>query len=80
MSDTELDAVRKITPAIAAEYLQMLHSAEDIRIGLQLGICPFGFALKRPGRSKWEYHIDNARLKKYRRGEFPMMGAPNAGV
>lgn len=80
MTDTELDSVRKITPAIASKYLQRLHTTDDIRIGLQMNICPFGFAEKKSGSSKWTYHIDNARLKAYRRGEFPLMGAPDAGV
>ena len=80
MTDMELDQVRKITPAIASEYLQHLHTTLDIRVALQMGICPFGFAEQKKGSGRWTYHIDNARLKAYRRGEMPLMGALDAGV
>lgn len=78
MTDTELDQVRKITPAIASEYLQHLHTTVDIRLALQSGVCPFGFARNRTG-NRWVYRIDGARLKAYKRGEFPLMGQDPPG-
>lgn len=53
----------KIRPEDAARRLN--RSAQDIRIGLQLGILPFGTAYKREGSSIYSYEIDPIRLEAY---------------
>lgn len=42
----------------------LLHKSEEfIRVSLQMGTAPFGFAAKK--KSKWSYHISPKRLKEY---------------
>ena len=38
-------------------------SDEFIRVSLQMGTAPFGFAAKK--KSKWSYHISPKKLKEY---------------
>ncbi len=38
-------------------------SDEFVRISLQMGTAPFGFAAKK--KSKWSYHISPKKLKEY---------------
>lgn len=41
-----------------------LHKSEQwVRIGLQTGVLPFGFAIKTS--SKWSYHISEHKLNEY---------------
>ena len=42
-------------------------SQQFVRIGLQRGILPFGYAIKMS--SKWTYHISEAKLKEYLGGK-----------
>ena len=53
----------KLRPQDAA--LRLGRSAQDIRIGLQLGVLPFGRAYKRPGSSIYSYEIDPMKLEDY---------------
>lgn len=42
----------------------LLHKSEEfIRVSLQMGTAPFGFAAK--NKSKWSYHISPKKLKEY---------------
>ena len=42
----------------------LLHKSEEfIRVSLQMGTAPFGFAAKK--KSKWSYHISPKKLKEY---------------
>ncbi|MCD8085774.1 MAG: hypothetical protein LUF28_05535 [Clostridiales bacterium] len=68
ITDAELDAMPKITPAIAAEYLQGEINRVTIYYLAQRGRCPFCSA-ERNG-SRWSYHINAALLKRYKAGEF----------
>lgn len=45
----------------AAELLGK--SQQFVRIGLQRGILPFGYAIKMS--SKWTYHISEAKINEY---------------
>lgn len=38
-------------------------SPQFVRIGLQKGILPFGYAVKMP--SVWTYHISDAKVYEY---------------
>lgn len=38
-------------------------SQQFVRVGLQRGIFPFGYAIKMS--SKWTYHISEAKLREY---------------
>lgn len=38
-------------------------SPQFVRIGLQRGILPFGYAIKMS--SKWTYHISDAKVYEY---------------
>jgi len=53
----------KIRPEDAARRLG--RSAQDVRIGLQMGYLPIGTAYKRPGSSIYSYEIDPVRLEEY---------------
>lgn len=53
----------KIRPEDAAKRLG--RSAQDIRIGLQMGYLPIGYAYKRSGSSIFSYEIDPILLEKY---------------
>ena len=53
----------KIRPEDAARRLG--RSAQDIRIGLQMGYLPIGTAYKRPGSSVYSYEINPELLEKY---------------
>lgn len=53
----------KLRPEDAARRLS--RSAQDIRIGLRLGILPFGTAYKREGSSVYTYEIDPGALERY---------------
>lgn len=46
------------------EAAKLLGKSEQfVRIGLQRGILPFGYAVKMS--SKWTYHISEAKIYKY---------------
>lgn len=53
----------KLRPEDAANRLG--RSAQDIRVGLQLGVLPFGTAYKRPGSSIYTYEIYPMALEDY---------------
>lgn len=55
----------KITVKQAAE--QLGKSEQFIRMGLQRGILPFGYAFVGSGK-RWTYYINEADLKKYIEG------------
>lgn len=44
-------------------------SQETIRMGLQLGVYPFGAAFKKPGKKNWTYTIYPAKVREYLGGE-----------
>lgn len=47
-----------------AECARLLDkSPQFVRMGLQLGILPFGYAIKMS--SKWSYHISEAKVYEY---------------
>ena len=57
----------KIRPEDAARRLH--RNAQDIRIGLQQGLLPFGTAYKREGSSVYTYEIDPGKLETYARSQ-----------
>ena len=71
MLDDELLACRKVTPEIAARYLQGEIPAQEIRVLAQNDMCPFCKAVKAsPGSSRFTYRINVGTLMAYKRGEF----------
>ncbi|MCD8008124.1 MAG: hypothetical protein LUF68_04210 [Clostridiales bacterium] len=70
ITDAELDALPKITPAIAAEYLQGELNVLTIRYRAQRGRCPFCTAERSGSGGRWTYHINGTLLKRYKAGEF----------
>lgn len=47
-----------------AECARLLDkSPQFVRMGLQLGILPFGYAIKMS--SKWSYHISESKVYEY---------------
>ena len=71
MLDDELLACRKVTPEIAARYLQGEIPAQEIRVLAQNDMCPFCKAVKvSPGSSRFTYRINVGTLMAYKRGEF----------
>ena len=52
---------KRLTVVEAATLLEM--SPHAVRIGLQRGILPFGYAIKTS--SIWTYHISKSKLYEY---------------
>ena len=70
MLDDELLAYPKVTPEIAARYLQGEMPAQEIRVRAQNGVCPFCQAVKAsPGSSRFTYRINVGTLMAFKRGE-----------
>ena len=47
-----------------SECAKLLNKSEQfVRIGLQMGVLPFGYAVKMS--SKWSYHISDAKVMEY---------------
>ena len=67
-SDAELLALPKVKPEDAARYLQSGHTAQEIRVKAQLGLCPFCNAYKPTGR-RYVYRINIGLLQACKRGE-----------
>lgn len=65
--DPKTRTAGKIRPEDAARRLN--RSAQDIRIGLQNGLLPFGTAYKREGSSVFTYEIDPGKLETYARDQ-----------
>jgi transcriptional regulator with XRE-family HTH domain len=59
-------SIKNISISDAAE--RMGKSRQFIRISLQQGVAPFGFAVKCEG-GQWSYHISPAKFEKYLLGE-----------
>lgn len=68
MSDAELLANPKITPELAAKYLQSGITAQDIRIEAQYGVSPYCTCDNRTGK-RFRYRINPGLLIKYKNGE-----------
>ena len=49
--------------SVAEAAKEMQKSYHFVRIGLQRGLLPFGFALKT--NSKWSYHISRKKFEEY---------------
>lgn len=73
MTDSELLSERKITPEIAARYLQGGYTAQDIRLDARDDICPFCTAKRNPG-GRYSYRIIPGLLIKYKAGELGLHG------
>lgn len=67
MTDNELLAMEKITPEIAAAYLQNGTNAQFLRLDAQKGVCPFMQAIRNKGR--YSYRVNVGLLIKYKHGE-----------
>ena len=57
----------KVRPEDAARRLN--RSPQDIRVGIQQGLLPFGKAYKRNGSSVFTYEIDPDALERYAEGQ-----------
>ena len=67
MTDDELLEIGKVTPEIAAAYLQNGTSAHYLRLDAQRGDCPFMQAIRNKGR--YSYRVNVGLLIKYKNGE-----------
>ena len=66
-SENKRELVKK-----AAEILNI--PEQRIRIGLQRGLYPFGFAYQNEGSSQYIYDINLELVKKYKNGELELKG------
>ena len=64
-AQTVPDGVMKVSIADAARLLGK--SQQFLRVALQRGAAPFGFAVKMPS-GKWSYHISPSKLAAYVNG------------
>lgn len=67
MTDEELLSHEKIGPEVAAKYLQSGHTAQDLRLDAQEGICPFMRAIR--GKGRYSYRVNVGLLIRYKHGE-----------
>lgn len=67
LTDEELLSMEKVTPEIAAAYLQSGTNAHYLRLDAQNGDCPFMQAIRNKGR--YSYRVNVGLLIKYKHGE-----------
>lgn len=67
ITDEELLGMAKVTPEIAAKYLQNGTNAHNLRLDAQEGICPFMRAFRDKGR--YSYRVNVGLLIRYKNGE-----------
>lgn len=60
---TNTSGVSNVSVAEAARRLEK--SEQFVRVALQNGRAPFGFAAKSQNSSKWSYHISPKKLSEY---------------
>lgn len=74
MTDAEILALNRVSPEMAAEYLDK--NTKFIQCGLKQGRLPFGCAAECPG-GKWSFHISPGLLVAYKRGTLNITLAPD---
>ena len=60
-SDTSDNGLKNVSVAQAAKILGK--GEEFVRVGLQMGTAPFGFAVR--NKTRWSYHISLKKLNEY---------------
>lgn len=53
--------LKRLTPAQTAKILGV--GVQSVRVALQQGTAPFGFAVR--NKTRWSYHISPKKLKEY---------------
>lgn len=74
MTEQELLSHKRITPEIAAKYLQDGTTAQEIRVKARYGHIPFCSA-EQPSGKRWVYRVNPGLLIKYKNG-IPTNGVP----
>lgn len=74
MTEQELLSHKRITPEIAAKYLQDGTTAQEIRVKARYGHIPFCSA-EQPSGKRWVYRVNPGLLIKYKNG-IPTSGVP----
>lgn len=67
MTDQELLSYKRVTPEIAAKYLQGGYNAQELRLDAQDGICPFMRAVR--GKGRYSYRVNVGKLIRFKHGE-----------
>lgn len=69
-TEADIRRYQNVPVGVAAKYLGS--STTTIKLALQDGRAPFGFASKQPEKNCYRYQISPERLIRYQSGELPM--------
>lgn len=72
MTDIELLSHKRITPEIAARYLQDGTTAQEIRVKARNGTVPYCSA-EQPSGKRWVYRVNPGLLMKFKAGELGLL-------
>lgn len=78
MTDAELMAHKRITPEIAAKYLQDGTTANEIRVKARYGLIPYCSA-EQPSGKRWVYRVNPGLLMKFKAGELGLLPSGKKG-
>lgn len=78
MTEQELLSHKRITPEIAAKYLQDGTTAHEIRIKARNGTCPYCSA-EQPSGKRWVYRVNPGLLMKFKAGELGLLPSGKKG-
>lgn len=78
MTEKELLSHKRITPEIAAKYLQDGTTAHEIRIKARNGTIPYCSA-EQPSGKRWVYRVNPGLLMKFKAGELGLLPTVKKG-
>lgn len=78
MTDAELMTHKRITPEIAAKYLQDGTTANEIRVKARYGLIPYCSA-EQPSGKRWVYRVNPGLLMKFKAGELGLLPSGKKG-
>lgn len=78
MTEHELLSHKRITPEIAAKYLQDGTTAHEIRIKARNGTIPYCSA-EQPSGKRWVYRVNPGLLMKFKAGELGLLPIAKKG-
>lgn len=78
MTDAELMTHKRITPEIAAKYLQDGTTPHEIRVKARYGLVPYCSA-EQPSGKRWVYRVNPGLLMKFKAGELGLLPANTKG-
>lgn len=71
LTDEEVRGMPKITPAIAARYLDGFPNPMSVCVAMRFGKLPIGIATQNERTGRWTYRISTERMIAYQHGKLP---------